>query len=211
MTGIADKIMQRVSVHDPGTWVATPKDFVDLGNRDAVDQALCRLVKAEYLRRVSHGLYDVPRISEYLNKIMPTSMDAVISALQRRDSTRFMEDGLVAANGLGLTNAVPARYIYSTDGHSRILKIGRQNLQLEHAGPKIMFWAGRPAEPVVQALRWLGPHIVTDLKNSKFIVTQLRNCLPASVKFDLWSNSRNLPGWALPVARDVASDAGVAA
>ena len=67
MTGIADKIMQRVSGHDGGRWVCTPKDFLDLGSRYAVDQALSRLAKAGRLRRVSHGLYAAPRISPVLN------------------------------------------------------------------------------------------------------------------------------------------------
>ena len=47
MTGTAAKIMQRVSVHDSGRWVCTPKDFLDLGSREAVDQALSRLTKAD--------------------------------------------------------------------------------------------------------------------------------------------------------------------
>ena len=59
MIGIANRIMQRVSAHDSGTWVCTPKDFLDLGSRAAVDQALSRLVKAGRLRRVGHGLYDI--------------------------------------------------------------------------------------------------------------------------------------------------------
>ena len=71
MTGIADKIMRRVSVHHSGRWVCTPKDFMDLGSRDAVDQALSHLTKAGRLRRVSHGLYDMPRISNVLNRSAP--------------------------------------------------------------------------------------------------------------------------------------------
>ena len=38
MTPMADKIMKRVSAHDSGRWVCTPKDFLDLGSREAVDQ-----------------------------------------------------------------------------------------------------------------------------------------------------------------------------
>ena len=44
MTGMADKIMKRVSAHASGRWVCSPKDFLDLGSREAVDQALSRLV-----------------------------------------------------------------------------------------------------------------------------------------------------------------------
>ena len=46
MSRMVDKIMKRVSAHGNGKWVCTPKDFLDLGSREAVDQALCRLVKA---------------------------------------------------------------------------------------------------------------------------------------------------------------------
>ena len=67
MTAIADKTIKRVSAHDRGTWVCSPKDFLGLGRREAVDQALSRLVKAKRLRRVGHGLYDLPR-SHYVSK-----------------------------------------------------------------------------------------------------------------------------------------------
>ena len=202
MTGISDKIMQRVSVHDSGGWVCTPKDFLDLGSREAVDQALSRLAKAGRLRRVGHGLYDVPRISNVLNGPAPVNLEAAIAALARRDGVRIMPDGLVAANRLGLTNAVPAKASYLTDGHSRTLKIDGRTVQFRHAGPSIMQWAGRPAAPVVQALRWLGPRAAAH----GGIVSTLNRHLPDNVKLDLLHNSRALPGWALPLVRSIASD-----
>ena len=202
MTGIADDIMQRVSVYDGGRWVCTPKDFMDLGSREAVDQALSRLTKAGRLRRVSHGLYDMPRISNVLNRPAPVDLDAAIAALARRDGVRIMPDGLVAANQLGLTNAVPAKVSYVTDGHSRTLKIDGRTVRFRHAGPSVMRWAGRPAAPVVQALRWLGPRAAADGE----IVSTLNRRLPDEVKLDLLHNSRDLPGWALPLARSIASD-----
>ena len=73
------------------------------------------------------------------------------------DGVRIMPNGLVAANGLGLTNAVPVDVSYLTDGHSRILKFGRRQVCFQHASPRVMGWAGRPAQLVVQALLWLGP------------------------------------------------------
>ncbi len=202
MTGIADNIMQRVTAHDSGRWVCTPKDFMDLGSREAVDQALSRLTKAGRLRRVSHGLYDMPRISNVLNRSAPVDLDAAIAALARRDGVRIMPDGLVAANQLGLTNAVPAKVSYVTDGHSRTLKIDGRTVRFRHAGPNVMRWAGRPAAPVVQALRWLGPRAAADGE----IVSTLNRHLPDKVKLDLLHNSRDLPGWALPLARSIASD-----
>ena len=207
MTAMADKIMRRVSAHDRGRWVCTPKDFLDLGSREAVDQALSRLVKAGRLRRVGHGLYDKPRISSVLNRPAPAELDAAIAALARRDGVRVMLDGLVAANQLGLTNAVPAQVSYVTDGHSRTLEIDGRTVRFRHAGPRVMQWAGRPAAPVVQALRWLGPRAAADGR----VVATLRSRLPDEVKLDLLRHGRDLPGWALPLARSIASDAAVAA
>ena len=206
MTPMADKIMKRVSAHDSGSWVCTPKDFLDLGSREAVDQALSRLVKAGELRRVGHGLYDMPRFSSVLKRPAPVDLDAAIAALARRDGVRIMPDGLVAANQLRLTNAVPAKVCFVTDGHSRTVKIDGRTIQFRHAGPSVMQWTGRPAAPVVQALRWLGPTAAADTR----VLSTLSRHLPDDVKRDLLQNSRDLPGWALPLARDITSDEAVA-
>ncbi len=206
MIGMADKIMKRVSAYASGRWVCTPKDFLDLGSREAVDQALSRLVKAGQLRRIGHGLYDMPRISNVLKRLAPVDLDAAIAALARRDGARIMPDGLVAANHLGLTNAVPAKVSYVTDGHSRTLKIDGRTVRFRHAGPSVMQWAGKPAAPVVQALRWLGPDAAVDA----LVVSTLSRHLPDDVKLNLLQNSRDLPGWALPLARSITSDQAVA-
>ena len=207
MTGIADKIMQRVSAHDCGRWVCTPKGFLDLGNRDAVGQALSRLAKAGRLRRVGHGLYAAPKISHALNGPAPVDLDFAIAALARRDGVRIMPDGLVAANQLGLTNAVPAKASYVTDGYSRTLKIDGRTVRFRHAGPSVMRWAGRPSAPVVQALRWLGPRVAADGE----ILSTLSRHLPDNVKLDLLYHRRELPSWVLPLALSIASDQAVAA
>ncbi len=206
MTGMADKIMERVSACASGRWVCTPKDFLDLGSREAIDQALSRLVKAGQLRRIGHGLYDMPRISNVLKRLAPVDLDAAIAALARRDGARIMPDGLVAANHLGLTNAVPAKVSYVTDGHSRTLKIDGRTVRFRHAGPSVMQWAGKPAAPVVQALRWLGPDAAADA----LVVSTLSRHLPDDVKLNLLQNSRDLPGWALPLARSITRDQAVA-
>ena len=206
MAGIAHKIMKSVSARGRGRWVCTPKDFLNLGSREAVDQALSRLAKAGRLRRVGHGLYDMPRMSDVLKRPAPVDLDAAIEALARRDGVRFIPDGLVAANHLGLTNAVPAKASYVTDGSTRMLKIDGRTVQFRRAGPKVMQWAGKPAAPVAQALRWLGPDMAADAQ----VVSTLRRHLPDDVKRDLLRNSGDLPGWALPLAHSITADQAVA-
>ena len=200
MDSMTNKIMRRVSAYPSGKWVCTPKDFLDLGSREAIDQALSRLAKTDQLRRISHGLYDRPRFSNVLKRPAPVDLDAAVAALARRDGVRIMTDGLTSANQLGLTNAVPAKVSFVTDGYSRTLNIEGRTVRFRHAGPRVMQWAGKPSAPVVQALRWLGPVAAADAQ----VVSTLRRTLSEDVKLDLMQNSRDLPGWALPLARSIA-------
>lgn len=201
MTNMAEAIMKRMNAHGRGRWVCTPKDFLDIGSRGAVDQALSRLVRAGRLRRAGRGLYDLPRISTVLNRPAPVDLDAAVAALARRDGIRILPDGATAAHRLGLTNAVPARASYVTDGATRTIKIDGGTVRFRHAGPRVMRWAGRPAASAVQAMRWLGPDAVRDVR----VVSTLKRCLPDAAKRDLSRNGRDLPGWALSVVRDIAA------
>ena len=76
MISMANKIMKRIFENASARWVSTPRDFLDIGSREAVDQALSRLVKAGRLRRVGRGLYDEPRMSGVLKQPAPVDLDA---------------------------------------------------------------------------------------------------------------------------------------
>lgn len=206
MSSIADKIMQRISENAIGNWVCTPRDFLDIGSREAVDQALSRLVKAGRLRRVGRGLYHEPRISAVLKRPAPVDLDAAIAAIARRDGIQVMPDGMAAANQLGLTNAVLAKPCYVTDGASRSVEIDGRTIRFRHASPSVMRWAGKAAAPVVQALRWLGPAASADSQ----VASILKRRLPDVVKQDLFQNRQDLPGWALPLANSITTDESIA-
>lgn len=201
MTSVANRIMHRVSGQPNRRWVCTPKDFLDFGSRQAVDKALSRLVQSGRLRRVGRGFYDKPVFSEVLGRPAPMDLGAAVDALARRDGIRVMPNGLVAANGLGLTHAVPAEVSYVTNGYSRTLKFGRRTVRFQHVPPRIMWWTGRPAQLVVQALLWLGPDASRDPK----VCSILSHRLSAEVKQDLMANHHYLPGWAHPIVRRIAS------
>lgn len=185
--------------HGRGQWVGSAKDFLDLGNRAAVDQALSRLAKAGKLRRISHGLYDLPRISRVLNRPAPANLDAAIAAIARRDGVRLMPDGLVAANQLGLTTAVPATHRYVTDGTTKTIEIDGRTIHMQHASPRLMRWHGRVSAPVAQALFWLGPDAVRDPK----VMVTLKRCLPDDIKQNLVRYTRDLPAWATFIAQQL--------
>ena len=198
---VAGRILKRIRNRPPG-WVCTPADFKGLGSPNAVDQALGRLARTGKLRRIGHGLYDAPRWSPILKGPAPVDLDVAIAALARRDGARIIPDGSVAANQLGLTNAVPARPRYLTDGTPRTLRISGHTVRLRHASPRKMRWSDKPAGPVVQALQWLGPDAASD----PGVALALQRRLPDGVKRNLARERQHLPGWMVSIARRIVGE-----
>lgn len=201
MESIDDKIMKRIVAHGKGKWVCTSKDFLDLGSRKAVDQALFRQVKSGELRRVGRDLYDMPRWSKLLNDLASPDFYSAIEAVRRRDGVQLMHDGLEAANLIGLNPDVAARAMYVTDGKTRIENIAGLTVEFKHADPSVIKWAGRSSSLVVQALHWLGPTTVTC--NRDRFASHLKRTLPDDVKQDLSENRSDLPEWMLPLIYDI--------
>lgn len=138
-----------------GNEVWTANDFTALGSRSAVDKVLQRLVATGELRRIDRGLYDRPTKNELTGKPTVPDYRAVIRAVARRDKVRLLVDGMSAANDLGLTTAVPAQIEVLVDGRLKPIRLGNQVIHFKTAAPSRLFWAGRPAMRVVQALYWM--------------------------------------------------------
>lgn len=147
-------VKDRMSTAAPST-VWTPQDFLDLGSRDAVDQALHRLTRTGNIRRIARGLYDRPAANKLTGKPSNPNPRSVVDALARRDQARILVDGMTAANDLGLTDGVPARIIVHTDARLKPIRLGNLKIDFKTTAPSKLHWAGRPAMRVVQALHWL--------------------------------------------------------
>ena len=143
-------------------WVFSPTDFLDLGSRDAVDKALSRMATANTIRRVARGLYDVPRQHPIVGTTAP-SVDKVAKALAGKAGTRLQPIGAYAANLLGLSDQVPAKVVFLTDGRSKRVRLGKLDIVLKQTSPRSMATAGRISGLVIQALRFLGKaHVDND-------------------------------------------------
>ncbi len=189
------------SVHraEPGT-VFTPALFAGLGGRAAIDKALQRLVARDELRRLSRGLYDKPRHDPLLGTLWP-SVDAVVEALAGKDKLRLQPTGAYAANLLGLSDQVPARVEFLTDGTSRTVKAGPMQIVLKRTTPRQMAAAGRTSGLVIQALRSLGPEHVTPQR-----LEWLMRSIPAAERRTLLDDLSLAPGWMQPTLRALATD-----
>ena len=197
MQSIDSKILNRIYGRGKGC-VVTQGDFLDLGSRQAVDLALHRLVKKGTLRRLAWGLYDYPRQDPDLGLLFPT-LDAIVKALKGRDNIVLQPSGGYAANLLGLSDQVPMKIVFLTDGPARKVQIGKTTILLKHTTPRSMATAGRVSGLVIQALRHLGQRHVTDET-----VSVLQKRLSADDKKQLLKDVRYAPAWIAAIMRRVA-------
>jgi hypothetical protein len=157
---IDSQIRSRIYGHGRG-WVFTPKHFQTLGGTAAIDSSLRRLKAAGTIRQLTRGLYDYPVHDPDLGIVAP-SADAIARALVARDAIRLQPSGAYAANVLGLSEQVPSRIVFLTDGPARKVSIGKREIILQHTTPRNMATAGRISGTIIQALRHLGQDQVDD-------------------------------------------------
>jgi hypothetical protein len=194
MSDLKDHILSRIAGGARSS-VWTVNDFLDLGNYDTVRKVLQRLASAGDIRRIDDGLYDKPQVNRLTKKDDPANPRQVIDAVARRNQIRVLVDGMTAANDLGLTNAVPAKIVVHTDARLRPIKLGNMTISFKPTAPSRLYWAGRPAMRLIQALHWL-----KDTTDTPTLSAQVRALLkripdPQPILDDLAQGLPTLPVW----------------
>lgn len=196
---IDTQIARRVQRSARGT-VFTPASFAALGSRAAIDKTLQRQVAQGALRRLARGLYDKPREDPMLGKLWP-SVETVVKALVGKDKLRMQPTGVYAANLLGLSEQVPAKVVFLTDGASRSVRAGPMQLAFKRTSPRNMAAANRLSGLVIQAFKSLGPQHITPER-----MAHLRKTLPAAERARLLADLGLAPAWMRPLLRELARD-----
>src|SRR5947209_16035875 len=196
---IDSRIVAAIHARGRGS-VFVPAEFLDIGSREAVDVALHRLARQGTIRRLARGVYDFPEEHPVLGLLAP-SAEAVARALAGRDRTRLQPAGAYAANILGLSEQVPAKAVFLTDGPSRTVKIGPTTIQLRRTTPRNMAAAGRLSGLLIQALRELGEEHVKPERRA-----HLKRTIPAEERRTLLEDLALAPVWMHPIFRELASE-----
>lgn len=171
----------------PEGGLLSPKEFLHLASRAAVDQGLTRLTREGKLLRVGRGVYAAPVLSRFGSR--PPSTQAVVEAIESASGEIVVANGASEANALGLTTQVPTREIFLTSGPSRQLRLGNRNVELKHGSRWQLGLGKRPAGMSIRALSWLGPeHALTALKI-------LRTKLSEEEWMAIRSARSTLPSW----------------
>jgi Family of unknown function (DUF6088) len=174
------------------------KDFLDIASRTTIDVTLASLALNGRIRRISRGLYDMPRLNPALGGKLSPDVDEAARAIARRQRLKIVPEGAWAANLLGLSTQVPAKNIYLTDGPNSQLLIGRRIIHFKHTRPKAFAGLEGKAALVVQALRHLGKEGV----GTREIAT-LRAALSPAEKRGLVKDTQFGVGWIYEVAKRI--------
>ncbi|MHB8837779.1 MAG: DUF6088 family protein [Gemmatimonadaceae bacterium] len=193
---VVDQILRRIRGSGRG-YVFTPFDFLDLGSRASVDQALARLVKKEEIRRVATGLYDYPRISARLGILAPSAAQ-VRKAIARKTGASVKTSGAHLANLLGLSTQVPSRQVFETAGRARRVRIGTHDIEFRRTTAPMQRYKEGTAEGVIRALRYLGRNGVGERE-----IRQLAKILSSEDKRQLQRMRRRAPAWLHPVIQRI--------
>lgn len=167
MQSIENKILKRIKSKPRGT-ILIPNDFSQFGSSEAIRITLHRLSKKGEIQRIGHGIYARPQISKFLGEILPGA-EEIAKAIAKRDMIKIIPTGVTALNALGLSTQVPMNLVYLTDGAPRKITIGKQSIKLKKTTPKNLLAKGRFSGLVIQALREIGQHEITESEKFKII------------------------------------------
>lgn len=161
MSTATQQIIKRIRAKRRG-WVFAPKDFLDLGSRAIVDQALSRLARQGIIRRLDRGVYDFPKHHAILGTLSPDA-NGLARAVAPKTSSKIFASGASAANTLGLSTQVPAKATYMTNGPSRSKKIAGRTVIFKHASVPLLDNVSDKANLTLQALAYLGKNNIDSL------------------------------------------------
>ncbi len=178
-------------------WCFTPMHFLDLGSDESIRHALSHLHKQKVIRRLAQGVYDYPKEHDELGTI-PPDLNEVAKAIAEKNGVQIQPAGAHAANLSGLSEQVPGRLIFLTEGPSRKVKIGNQEIIFKKTTKKIMSSAGTREGLIIQAFKNLGKNHIDQV-----IRARTRKFLEPSGEKEVRKNMKFAPAWVRTLVFDI--------
>jgi predicted transcriptional regulator of viral defense system len=185
------------------TPVFTTRDVVNStpeASRALVDQVISRMVRAGELQRISRGLFSRPKVHSELGLLPPHSED-IAASVERSIGMPVVPSGALALNVLGLSQQVPAKLEFKSAGPSRIIQVGKRQIQLRHAPAHRFRARTRIVALVIEALTALGRQSVTP-----DTIKTIRTVISASDRAVVRKHIGDAPIWMQPHLRQITAE-----
>lgn len=200
MNKLREQIERRITDSGRG-YVFTRKDFQDMASSGSVGQILSRMVKDGMIRRIGRGIFDFPNTNPALGGQLSPDIDQAANALARKFRWSILPYGNLAANRLGLSQQVPAKLTYLSNGPTKEHRIENRVIYFKHARPKEIYADSTISGLVVQALRYFGKDRVSDE-----MIAYLNQKLSHNEKTELLKNIHHSTEWIYEIAQIITKD-----
>ncbi|MFA9198426.1 MAG: DUF6088 family protein [Aquirufa sp.] len=147
-------ILDKINSKTPGD-IFFPAEFRMLGTDDAIKMALSRLVKENTIERLANGVYFIPQFHHLIGRIKP-SLEMIANAIASRDHIQIKPTGMSALNKLGLSEQVPTRHVYITNGQPRTYRVAENEIHFKSASPKKLALKGPISSLIILAMDEMG-------------------------------------------------------
>jgi hypothetical protein len=200
MNKLREQIERRITDSGRGS-VFTRKDFQDIAASGSVGQILSRMVKDGMIRRIGRGIFDFPNTNSALGGQLSPDIDQVAKAIARKFRWSILPYGNLAANRLGLSQQVPAKIVYLSNGPTKEHRIENRVIYFKHARPKEIYADSYVSGLVVQALRYFGKDRVSDE-----MIAYLKQKLSHNEKIELLGTIHYGTEWIYEVVQKITKD-----
>jgi len=137
---ISSQIENKIKRSRPGQ-IILPSDFKDLGTSTAIRKTLSRLVDQKVLVRMGQGVYVIPIHDKLFGEMLP-SMEEIAASLAEKEHVKIMPTGQYALNKIGLSNQVPMKMVFLTNGTKKNITIGKSSILFQPTTTKKLAMVG---------------------------------------------------------------------
>jgi hypothetical protein len=137
---ISSQIENKIKRSRPGQ-IILPSDFKDLGTSTAIRKTLSRLVDQKVLVRMGQGVYVIPIHDKLFGEVLP-SMEEIATSLAEKEHVKIMPTGQYALNKIGLSNQVPMKMVFLTNGTKKNITIGKSSILFQPTTTKKLAMVG---------------------------------------------------------------------
>jgi hypothetical protein len=137
---ISSQIENKIKRSRPGQ-IILPSDFKDLGTSTAIRKTLSRLVDQKVLVRMGQGVYVIPVHDKLFGEVLP-SMEEIAASLAEKEHVKIMPTGQYALNKIGLSNQVPMKMVFLTNGTKKNITIGKSSILFQPTTTKKLAMVG---------------------------------------------------------------------
>jgi hypothetical protein len=195
---IESKVISSIYGHGRG-WCFSRIDFSSIGSRNSIDFAIHRLHKRGVIRKIVRGIYDYPRYSKILEKNIAPDIDKAAHAIARKFDWDIQPNSATAQNYIGLSDQVPGRYEYLSNGPSRTYEVSSFEINFKKTTLKESLFKFRESSLIVQAIRGFNSKDQIDEKK----IEMIKNWLPNELKGGILKDTSKVTGWVYEIIQKI--------